>query len=253
MASQFQRDGDLPLTILQPSSYLSNRKCERRPRDKHRRNIYYYDHYNQISCAKRRPCYDWIFSGASNVHVATDRISFKTYTEFKTYVLTIGEHRRVPVKGIGTVELRIRCQPGSKDWHTTTLDNVLHVPSWLCNIFSDIHFMPLQAWEHEWGDLGVRFLRREGGVLRSWGFTESFRGLDKLVLAKTRQGRSPMLEDKDREIFSISVTWPQNEKDRWEAQLLSEQEEQREKAEREMESVAQKYDEMTIGDKSKAP
>jgi hypothetical protein len=53
--------------------------------------------------------------------------------------------------------------------------------------------------------------------LRTWGFTEEFCGLDRLMLARNVRGRSPMLEDPDREVFSINVKWPQGQMDRWEA------------------------------------
>ena len=34
--------------------------------------------------------------------------------------------------------------------------------------------------------------------------------------------RSPMLEDKDREDFSVNATWPQSQGDRYEAHLKME-------------------------------
>lgn len=59
--------------------------------------------------------------------------------------------------------------------------------------------------------------RKDEGKLRTWGFTEEFCDLDRLVLARNVRGRSPMLEDPDREVFSINVKWPQGQRDRWEA------------------------------------
>jgi hypothetical protein len=73
-------------------------------------------------------CHDWIFSSASNVRVAIDRSTFKTYSAFKSYVLTVPDGTPVKVRGIGTVELKIRRQPSNKESHYITLENVLHVP-----------------------------------------------------------------------------------------------------------------------------
>ena len=168
----------------------------------------------------RRPCHDWIFSSASNVHVAVDRSSFKEYTSFRSYVLAVADQREVYVRGVGTVELNIRSHPASQECHVIELENVLHVPSWICNIFSDVYFSPPTSFEHTWTESGVCFMKRtEDGTLRSWGFTEEFCGLEKLALAKDHRGRSPMLEDKDREVFSINVSWPQGQADRFEASL----------------------------------
>ena len=170
------------------------------------------------------PCHDWIFSSASNVHIAVDRSAFKTYTSFKSYVLTVAGGLQVKVRGIGTVELKIRRQPGSKESHVITLGNVLHVPKWICNVFSDIYF-DINAFEHTWTDFGVSFLRKEDGKLNYWGFTEGFLGLERLVLAKKLRGRSPMLEQyetQDREVFSVNLSWPQGQRDKWEAYLAAE-------------------------------
>ncbi|ETN44703.1 uncharacterized protein HMPREF1541_10373 [Cyphellophora europaea CBS 101466] len=175
------------------------------------------------SYPKRKPCYDWIFSSASNVHVAVDRSNFTSYTPFRSYVLAVADQRQVPVKGISTVELKIRRQAGSKDSHKVVLENVLHVPSWLCNILSDIHFMPSQDFEHNWSEFGVSFQQQKEGKWKPWGYTENFCGLEKIVFSKRMHGRSPMLEDRDREIFSVNVTWPQHQRDKY-AMLVEEQE-----------------------------
>lgn len=173
---------------------------------------------------KRKPCYDWIFSSASNVHVAIDRSAFKTYIPFRTYVLAIADQRQVPAKGIGTVEIKIKRQPGSKDSNKVVLENVLHIPSWLCNIVSDV-YMPVQDFEHNWSEFGINFQQRKDGKWKPWGYTEGFCGLERLVLYKDMQGRSPMLEDKDREVFSVNVSWPQHQRTKW--TMMIEEEERR--------------------------
>ena len=162
------------------------------------------------------------------MHVAIDRASFKAYIPFESYVLTLADQHRVPVCGLGTVEFTIRRQPVSKDSHTIVLENVLNVPSWLCNIFSDVFFHPANSYLHNWTEFAVSFVKKkDGGSLRRWRFTEEFCGLERLVLAKGRKGRSPMLEDTEREVFSVNVTWPQGQWDQWEARASGELEEER--------------------------
>lgn len=175
------------------------------------------------------PCYDWIFSSASNVHIAIDRSVFKTYTPFMTYVLAVSDHRQIPVKGIGSVDLDLRRKKGSRKCHTITLEHVLHAPSWMCNVFSDVYFEQGNGkFEYTWGKEGIQFMKRkDGGELRTWGFTEDFCGLERLELARDLKGTSPMLDDPDREVFSINVKWSQGQQDRWEV-FVEEQERRRE-------------------------
>ncbi len=68
--------------------------------------------------------------------------------------------------------------------------------------------------------------RKKEGELRTWGFTEGFCGLERLVLARNLKGRSPMLDDPDREVFSINVKWSQGQQERWEV-FIEEQERRR--------------------------
>ena len=220
MAFRFDPRGDLPVPFIQNISYY-HRPDSTLSRYNEKRSANY--GLLPASYPKKKPCYDWIFSSASNVHIAVDRSSFKDYVSFKSYVLTVGDQRQVPVKGVGTVELKIRRQPGSKESHKIMLENVLHVPGWLCNIVSDVHFFPAKQYQHEWTDFGVNFLYKDGDKWRSWGYTENFCGLDKLVLSRSLQGRSPMLEDKDREVFSINIMWPQSQRNRWD-ELIAEEE-----------------------------
>ncbi len=88
----------------------------------------------------------------------------------------------------------------------------------MCNVFSGIYFERGNGqFEHTWGKEGVQFMKRKDeGELRTWGFTEDFCGLERLVLARNLKGGSPMLDDPDREVFSINVKWSQGQKERWE-------------------------------------
>ena len=202
------------------------------------------------SFPKRKPCYDWIFSSASNVHIAIDRSAFKTYIPFRTYVLAVADQRQVPARGIGSVELRLKRQPGSKESHKIILANVLHVPTWLCNIISDTHLSPAKEYEHDWSEFGVSFKQFKDDKWKHWGYTEGFCGLERLVLAKDLCGRSPMLEDKDREVFSVNVSWPQHQRDKWtlmveeeERRVVKEQEVKAAKVEQKRKSAEQKKSE----------
>ena len=177
-----------------------------RPRTKHVRH-------------RKPPCYDWIFSSGSNIHVAVDKFWFKSFTSFDTHVLTVSGQEAISVRGIGSVELKIRCKPNSHSSRAITLENVLYIPGWACNIFSDKYFdTNLEEdsyFEHKWNSHGICFTKKTSGKIKPWGYTESFRGLDRLVLSRKPQGRSPMLEDTEREVWSINVNWPQSQQDKW--------------------------------------
>jgi hypothetical protein len=98
----------------------------------------------------------------------------------------------------------------------------------MCNILSDVYFEAAIAFEYTWTELGISFMEMNNdGITRYWGFTEDLCGLERLDLGKEVRGRSPMLEDKDREVFSVNVTWPQSQRDRYETHLKMEAEKQR--------------------------
>lgn len=154
MALRIDPRADLPLSIVQSKSYHI-RPDMSTSSYKQTRSI---THENLPNLqAKKKLCYDWIFSSASNVHIAVDRSNFRQYVSFKSYVLAVGDQRQIPVKGIGTVEIKIKRQPGSKEYHKILLENVLHVPGWLCNVVSDTLFTPAKTFDHEWSEFGVRF------------------------------------------------------------------------------------------------
>jgi len=196
--------GSLSLTQIQPANppIPHNRHSFRKiSKEKHHRKV---------------PCYDWIFSSGTNIHIAVDKSSFRTFTLFDSYVLTVAGQKPVLVKGIGSVDLKIRCKPNSKDGRIITLDDVLYVPNWMCNILSDCYFGSSREFQHNWTDTGVSFTRNTNGKIKAWGYTQTFCGLDRLVLSRKSRGRSPMLDDRDREIWSINLNWPQSQRDKWE-------------------------------------
>ena len=178
----------------------------------------------KIHRPKKLPCYDWIFSSATNMHIAIDKSWFKTFTAFETYVLTVSGQHPVSVRGIGSVDLKIRCKPNSHQSRIIHLENVLYVPGWTCNIFSDVYFDSSHDhnYEHKWTQHGISFTKRMNVKVKPWGYTESFCGLDRLVLSRKPNGRSPMLEDKEREVWSVNLNWPQSQRDKWDEVVAKE-------------------------------
>lgn len=154
MAFRIDPRGDLPISIVQSKSLYAGPNSTF---SQYEHSASITSNHQQASFPKKKPCYDWIFSSASNVHIAVDRSSFRQYVSFKSYVLAVADRRPIPVRGIGTVELKIRCQPGSREHHKVVLENVLHIPSWVCNIVSDACFSPAKDYDHEWSEFGIRF------------------------------------------------------------------------------------------------
>lgn len=85
---------------------------------------------------------DWIFSNNSNVHVATHRDWFTSFTPLSTCCGHIAfSGSRLEVGGIGTVELNVKLYPqkraGQPNSRTLTLHNVLYAPTSDCNIIGN--------------------------------------------------------------------------------------------------------------------
>jgi hypothetical protein len=166
---------------------------------------------------KDNRCYDWSISTASSHHACRDRSSFTSYTPFpcESYLghSYFADVPRKPVLGVGTVVLRLLRSPESSNSeelniNTVTLENVLHCPSIVSNVFS-------MNVEGERRDLRQRF--RESGIYitdadgRSWGFAERSEGRKLLRRADGRQGGSSFKKDT---VYSMSFTWPESEERR---------------------------------------
>ncbi|KAL2797806.1 hypothetical protein BJX66DRAFT_297274 [Aspergillus keveii] len=137
--------------------------------------------------APKRRCYDWmVVSG--NTHYAKNRSSFTTYRRVRRSIpgSITGE---TFVAGIGTVELKVRTRrddPESPDG-TLVLENVLHIPSAICN------GMALELWAADFGASTDN--SREGWDAwdrqnRPVWYGERFHGGCKLALAGNPQGES---------------------------------------------------------------
>lgn len=203
-------------------------------------NLHRHSSYTALSSIQRPPphekerrgpvCSDWIFTSASNAHVAVDRDAFQSYTPFESYVLTVAEQKQITVKGIGSVELKVKRSAKAREWHTVVLKDVLHVPNWVCNIFSDT-FFDEGEYDHMWTSEGAVFWERKRATvygqkkkekisLSEWGYTEDFFGLERLGIAMEshRLTRSIMAEEyktTGKEIWSVNLTWPGSQKMKW--------------------------------------
>jgi hypothetical protein len=72
-------------------------------------------------------------------------------------------------------------------------------------------------------NLAQAFSSKKTTASSTGGFTEGFLGLERLVLGEILRGGSPMLEDTDREVFPVNLTWPQGQRDKWELHLAAEE------------------------------
>ena len=88
---------------------------------------------------ERAVCPDWVFHNNSNVHLSVDRDWFVSYVPFDSQVSTglcggsLGiDSDALRVHGVGTVEIPVKIR--DRTHRTLRLDNVVHVPDYLCNI-----------------------------------------------------------------------------------------------------------------------
>jgi hypothetical protein len=134
-------------------------------------------------------CWDWMVLNSS-ANYAKNRSSFKTYRQIQ------GTAGGAPVIGIGTVELEVRRSPMSTETGLLILENVLHIPSALCNGFN-----PLQLGQ---GDVTFKKGLVEGyfpsGQPMWYGATHC--GLFRLALAGNPQGETYLQEGKT---YALSV------------------------------------------------
>lgn len=118
-------------------------------------------------------------------HYARNRSWFKTYRPIQ------GTAQGAPVKGIGTVELEVVRAPDDPRTHTLLLEDVLHIPSALCNGFA-ASLMPIkQSWSRE-GTQG--YDQNDEEIFHGTVFC----GLRRLVLRGDPQGESPLEEERHR-------------------------------------------------------
>lgn len=83
-------------------------------------------------------CPDWIISNNSNVNTAVDRGWFTSYTPYQTHLVDdVFGGPPTAVHGIGSVEIRVlkhKVNKGQRSHRTIILHDVLHVPTYPCNV-----------------------------------------------------------------------------------------------------------------------
>ena len=141
----------------------------------------------------RRRCWDWMIVSGS-CHYAKNRSSFTEYRRIS------GTAQGATVLGIGTVKLQVRRSPTNSDTHTLTLENVLHIPSAICNGFSSgLNIVGTERWS-----LGLTQSYDENE--RPIWYALDFCGLRRIVLDGNPQGESEIQEQyRKGGAFSLSI------------------------------------------------
>ncbi|KAL2018358.1 hypothetical protein VTK56DRAFT_893 [Thermocarpiscus australiensis] len=153
---------------------------------------------------------DWVWSIATNAHIAADVGWFTEYTRFESVVQGVGY--QLTVWGIGTVELPVRTHRDlTRPEHQgiLRLENVLHVPSAHWNIVSgqlldETLDLPTKRIIDDHKNT-VAFLRRAGSV-----------SVVELSGPPRRCQLRPSVLEENRNYF-IALEWPDQERMRWEA------------------------------------
>ncbi|KAF2628216.1 hypothetical protein BU25DRAFT_42080 [Macroventuria anomochaeta] len=168
-------------------------------------------------------CPDWIYSDSSNVHVAKDKAWFTSYHSFQSQLSSIyAIGAPIPVLGIGTIKLTVKALPGSFTIYGTSvieLHNVLHVPSYFCNVLgrplANVYEVGLGGSVHEGGppSRGGLFLSgRQVAHFQSGPI--SFFSLAVLPPKGKGFGASPFSNGAS---WVVSCHWPLEERVRWQA------------------------------------
>jgi hypothetical protein len=150
---------------------------------------------------------DWILSNTSNVHVATDRAWFTSYTPFRTKVSEMpGAEASVDIHGIGTVVLPMRTYRTGKAHRCSsdmTLHNVLYAPHSTINIIaiSKIPHLDIQRSRDAVESIVIRGTNKVVGLVVQ-------QTLAKLWLKGQSQNQSSLNPDAH---YYIHATWPDEE------------------------------------------
>ncbi|KAK0743843.1 hypothetical protein B0T18DRAFT_448435 [Schizothecium vesticola] len=162
-------------------------------------------------------CPDWVLATSSNVHVARDRGWFSTYTPFPTFATPYMTSRPMEVLGVGDVHIPVKLFPtgsGPEAHGTLHLRNVLHIPVGVCNLVGSPGTGDYDEVEFQFGDDKQDVaITGQGG--RRLGYFESRRPwVLKLSGPPTGPVVGPSTLDPEK-IYSIKVTWPESERQRW--------------------------------------
>ena len=157
---------------------------------------------------------DWICSSSSNVHVATHRDWFTSFTAF-TSTITSGS-KTYALEGVGDVTLDVRRMVGAAAKaaknkamvnSTIILRDVLYVPTFLCNVIGEPVKQDYSV------SVGVDKLLMDKNTGRGVGLLErNEAGLTKVILKGQAKGQSSFRKD---DVAEISVTWADGERKKW--------------------------------------
>ncbi|KAK5109533.1 hypothetical protein LTR85_002483 [Meristemomyces frigidus] len=157
---------------------------------------------------------DWIWSSSSNVHVATHRDWFTSFTAFSSTITSGSE--TYAVEGVGDVTLDVRRMVGAAAKaaknkaivnSTIILRGVLYVPTFICNVMGGPVRRDYSV------SIGVDKLLMDKDTGRGVGLLErNEAGLTKVILKGQAKGRSSFKKDDPAD---ICVTWADGEMKRW--------------------------------------
>ncbi|MCJ1324658.1 hypothetical protein MMC10_001320 [Thelotrema lepadinum] len=157
---------------------------------------------------------DWVLSDTSNVHIATSREWFDTYTSLTSTVHDrANPERSHPAIGIGSVSIPVKPYANKPGSNTITLSGVLHVP----HAFSNVVCISLLKADYEiegcapeWEDSWIRHKQTAGG--RKLGIVE-VPVLPKLRLKGQPSGHTSL---ENESCNFEGLLWPLNEVEKWE-------------------------------------
>jgi hypothetical protein len=157
-------------------------------------------------------------SGLTHHSVAKDKAWFKTYHPFNSHITSLYNIGAPSlVVGIGTVEFSVKALPGSFNTSTIELHNVLHVPSYTCNVLGQpiakVYTIDLGGSVHEGGapSRGGLFLAGKQ-VAHFQPRPISFFSLAILPPADCQFGVSPF---RGGAAYVVSCRWDESERQRW--------------------------------------
>ncbi|KAF1925510.1 uncharacterized protein M421DRAFT_7779 [Didymella exigua CBS 183.55] len=168
-------------------------------------------------------CPDWIYSDSSDVHIAKDRAWFTSYHVFPSHVTSLyAIGAPIPVLGIGTIKLPVKATRGSFTSYGASpieLHNVLHAPTYFCNLLGRplgaIYQISLGGSVHEGGRPNRGGLALNGRqVTHFQPGPISFFSLAVLPPPGTSFGPSAFRTGGSR---AVSAHWPHAERSRWHA------------------------------------
>ena len=177
----------------------------------------------------RAPAYnvDWVLSAASNVSATKDR---EWFTDYYPFTSTLNDTAGIPIQvnGIGTVSLPLKKTVNKAGTKDHVLHNVLHAPGLRCNIVCASHMLKTCAIPASFSlesveqfssrsSLPSKLKNALNGTIKdkqtgsAVGLLECPK-LPKLRLKGQAPGKTSLTKDAS---CSVSVIWPQEEKDRW--------------------------------------